>query len=85
MRHKDRIDVKNIREKEVVKVASIGQDKIRFCLQNAYVGQVGESTELLDETLVDNMIELMAKAIKTKLIKKLKKSKSNLERDIDAI
>lgn len=65
MRHKDRIDVKNIKEKEVVKVVSIGQDKIRFCLQNAYVGQVGENTELLDETLVDNMIELMAKAIKT--------------------
>lgn len=65
MRHKEKIDVKNIREKEVVRVVSIGQDKIRFCLQNAYVGQVGENTELLDETLVDNMIELMAKAIKT--------------------
>ena len=50
MRHKEKIDVKNIREKEVVRVVSIGQDKIRFCLQNAYVGQVGENTELLDET-----------------------------------
>ena len=65
MRHKERIDVKNIREKEIVKVVSIGQKDVRFRLQNAYVGQVGDNTELLDETLVDNMIELMAKAIKT--------------------
>lgn len=65
MRHKERIDVKNIREKEIVKVVSIGQKDVRFRLQNAYVGQVGENTELLDETLVDNMLELMAKAVKT--------------------
>lgn len=65
MRHKERIDVKNIREKEIVKVVSIGQKDIRFRLQNAYVGQVGDNTELLDETLVDNMLELMAKAVKT--------------------
>jgi SpoVK/Ycf46/Vps4 family AAA+-type ATPase len=65
MRHKERIDVKNIKEKEIVKVLSIGQKDVRFRLQNAYVGQVGENTELLDETLVDNMLELMAKAVKT--------------------
>lgn len=65
MRHKERIDVKNIKEKEIVKVVSIGQKDVRFRLQNAYVGQVGENTELLDETLVDNMLELMAKAVKT--------------------
>ena len=65
MRHKERIDVKNVREKEIVKVVSIGQKDVRFRLQNAYVGQVGENTELLDETLVDNMLELMAKAVKT--------------------
>ena len=65
MRHKERIDVKNIREKEIVRVVSIGQKDVRFRLQNAYVGQVGENTELLDETLVDNMLELMAKAVKT--------------------
>lgn len=65
MRHKERIDVKNIREKEIVKVVSIGQKDVRFRLQNAYVGQVGDNTELLDETLVDNMLELMAKAVKT--------------------
>lgn len=65
MRHKERIDVKNIREKEIFKVVSIGQKDVRFRLQNAYVGQVGENTELLDETLVDNMLELMAKAVKT--------------------
>ena len=65
MRHKEKIDVKNIREKEIVKVVSIGQKDVRFRLQNAYVGQVGENTELLDETLVDNMLELMAKAVKT--------------------
>lgn len=65
MRHKERIDVKNIREKEIVKVLSIGQKDVRFRLQNAYVGQVGDNTELLDETLVDNMLELMAKAVKT--------------------
>lgn len=65
MRHKERIDVKNIKEKEIVKVVSIGQKNVRFRLQNAYVGQVGENTELLDETLVDNMLELMAKAVKT--------------------
>lgn len=65
MRHKERIDVKNIKEKEIVKVVSIGKKDVRFRLQNAYVGQVGENTELLDETLVDNMLELMAKAVKT--------------------
>ena len=65
MRHKEKIDVKNIREKEIVKVVSIGQKDVRFRLQNAYVGQVGDNTELLDETLVDNMLELMAKAVKT--------------------
>lgn len=65
MRHKERIDVNNIKEKEIVKVVSIGQKDVRFRLQNAYVGQVGENTELLDETLVDNMLELMAKAVKT--------------------
>lgn len=65
MRHKERIDVKNIKEKEIVKVVSIGQKDVRFRLQNAYVGQVGENTELLDETLVDNMLELTAKAVKT--------------------
>lgn len=65
MRHKERIDVKNIREKEIVKVVSIGQKDVCFRLQNAYVGQVGDNTELLDETLVDNMLELMAKAVKT--------------------
>lgn len=65
MRHKERMDVKNIKEKEIVKVVSIGQKDVRFRLQNAYVGQVGDNTELLDETLVDNMLELMAKAVKT--------------------
>lgn len=65
MRHKERIDVKNIKEKEIVKVVSIGQKDVCFRLQNAYVGQVGDNTELLDETLVDNMLELMAKAVKT--------------------
>lgn len=65
MRHKEKIDVKNIGEKEIVKVVSIGQKDVRFRLQNAYVGQVGDNTELLDETLVDNMLELMAKAVKT--------------------
>lgn len=65
MRHKERIDVKNIKEKEIVKVVSIGQKDVRFRLQNAYVGQVGDNMELLDETLVDNMLELMAKAVKT--------------------
>lgn len=65
MRHKERIDAKNIKEKEIVKVVSIGQKDVRFRLQNAYVGQVGDNTELLDETLVDNMLELMAKAVKT--------------------
>lgn len=47
MRHKERIDVKNIREKEIVKVVSIGQKDVRFRLQNAYVGQVGDKS-LLD-------------------------------------
>lgn len=68
MRHKERIDVNNIKEKEIVKVVSIGQKDVRFRLQNAYVGQVGENTELLDETLVDNMLELMAKAVKTRIV-----------------
>ena len=35
MRHKERIDVKNIKEKEIVKVVSIGQKDVRFRLQNA--------------------------------------------------
>ncbi|RHA94677.1 hypothetical protein [Agathobacter rectalis] len=46
MRHKERIDVKNIREKEIFKVVSIGQKDVRFRLQNAYEGQVGDNTEL---------------------------------------
>lgn len=43
MKHKERIDVKNIREKEIIKVVSIGQKDVRFRLQNAYVGQVGDN------------------------------------------
>lgn len=46
MRHKERIDVKNIREKKIFKVVSIGQKDVRFRLQNAYEGQVGDNTEL---------------------------------------
>ena len=46
MRQKERIDVKNIREKEIFKVVSIGQKDVRFRLQNAYEGQVGDNTEL---------------------------------------
>lgn len=65
MRRKNRVDVKDIKEKEIVRVISIGQKNVCFRLQNAYEGQVGDNTELLDETVVDGMLEHMAKAIKT--------------------
>lgn len=65
MKRKNRVDVKDIKEKEIVRVISIGQKNVCFRLQNAYEGQVGDNTELLDETVVDGMLEHMAKAIKT--------------------
>lgn len=65
MRRKEITDVQDIKETEIVKAASIGGKEIRFRIQGAYVGAVGEKTELLDEVLIDNMLEQMARAIKT--------------------
>lgn len=65
MRHKPIVDVQDIKETEIVKTASVGGKQIHFRIQGAYVGTVGEKTELLDEVLIDNMLEQMARAVKT--------------------
>ena len=64
MRHREIADVQDIKETEIVKAASIGEKEIRFRIQRAYVGTVGEKTELLDEILIDNMLEQMTRAVK---------------------
>ncbi|MBU5479439.1 ATP-binding protein [Eubacterium sp. MSJ-13] len=72
MKRKNRVDVKDIKEKEIVRVISIGQKNVCFRLQNAYEGQVGDNTELLDETVVDGMLEHMtAEAVAKALNKKV--------------
>lgn len=65
MRRKEITDVQDIKETEIVKATSIGGKEIRFRIQGAYVGTVGEKTELLDEVLIDNMLEQMTRAVKT--------------------
>ena len=65
MRHKPIVDVQDIKETEIVKTASVGGKQIHFRIQGAYVGTVGEKMELLDEVLIDNMLEQMARAVKT--------------------
>ena len=65
MRHKPIVDVQDIKETEIVKTASVGGKQIHFRIQGAYVGTVGEKTELLDEVLIDNMLEQMVRAVKT--------------------
>ena len=65
MRRKEIADVQDIKEKEIVKTASVAGKNICIKLQNAYVGTVGGHTELLDEVLIDNMFEQIVRAIKT--------------------
>ena len=65
MRRKEIADVQDIKEKEIVKTASVAGKNISIKLQNAYVGKVGGHIELLDEVLIDNMFEQIVRAIKT--------------------
>lgn len=56
--------IQNITKTEITKTVAAGDKKIRFRLQNALVGQVGDHEEILDEVLIDHMLEQLAKTLK---------------------
>ena len=65
MSKKKDTDVQNIKAAGITKSCSIGGRTVNFRLQNVFTGEVNGKEELLDEILVDNMLEQMAKAVKT--------------------
>lgn len=56
--------MQNIKAAGITKSCSIGGRTVNFRLQNVFTGEVNGKEELLDEILVDNMLEQMAKAVK---------------------
>lgn len=64
MSKKKDTDVQNIKAAGITKSCSIGGRTVTFRLQNVFTGEVNGKEELLDEILVDNMLEQMAKAVK---------------------
>lgn len=64
MKIKGKNDVQDIQSKEIVKKCVVGRQEINFYIQNAFTGKVNGQEEVLDEILIDNMIEQMARAIK---------------------
>ena len=64
MSKKKDTDVQNIKAAGITKSCSIGGRTVNIRLQNVFTGEVNGKEELLDEILVDNMLEQMAKAVK---------------------
>lgn len=64
MKQKREPDVQNIKAAGITKSCSIGGRTVSFHLQDVFTGEVNGKEELLDEILIDNMLEQMAKAIK---------------------
>lgn len=64
MSRKRDTDVQDIKSAEVTKSYAIGGKTVTFRLQDAFTGMVDGRKELLDEALVNNMLEQMAKAVK---------------------
>lgn len=57
-------DVQNIKAAGITKSCSIGGRTVTFRLQNVFTGEVDGREELLDEVLIDNMLEQIARVIK---------------------
>lgn len=64
MRQRKDTDVQNIKAAGITKSCSIGGRTVTFRLQNVFTGEVDGKEELLDEVLIDNMLEQIARAIK---------------------
>ncbi len=64
MKQKRNTDVKDIKAAGITKSCTIGGKTVTFRLQNVFTGEVNGKEELLDEILIDNMVEQMAKAVK---------------------
>lgn len=64
MKQRKDTDVQNIKAAGITKSCSIGGKTITFRLQNVFTGEVNGREELLDEVLIDNMLEQIAKAVK---------------------
>lgn len=64
MKQRKDTDVQNIKAAGITKSCSIGGKTVTFRLQNVFTGKVNGREELLDEVLIDNMLEQMAKAVK---------------------
>lgn len=64
MKQKREPDVQNIKAAGITKYCSIGGRTVSFHLQDVFTGEVNGKEELLDEILIDNMLEQMAKAVK---------------------
>lgn len=65
MKRREVNNVQDVELKDIVRTTSIKGKELRFRIQGASVGKVGESTELLDEVLVNNMLEQITKAVRT--------------------
>lgn len=57
-------DVRNLKAAGITKSYSIRGRTVTFRLQNVFTGEVNGREELLDEILIDNMLEQMAKAVR---------------------
>lgn len=64
MKHRKETDVQDIKTVEVTRSYSVGGKTVSFRLQNVFQGMVDGRKELLDEVLIDNMLEQMARAVK---------------------
>lgn len=64
MKQKRNTDVQDIKAAGITKSCTIGGKTVSFHLQNVFTGKVNGKEELLDEILIDNMLEQMAKAVK---------------------
>lgn len=63
MGKKDSAPVQSTGRAEVTKNVSVGGSTVKFRLQNAFMRECGGKRELMDETLVNDMLEQMAKAV----------------------
>lgn len=67
MKNKRDTDVQDIKAAEITKSCTVSGKTVTFRLQNVYIGMVDGKRELLDEILIDNMLEQMAKTVKASI------------------
>lgn len=64
MKHKEKTDIQNIKSVVFTKSYNVAGKEIRFNIQNVFTGIINGQTELLDEILINNMINQIAKVVK---------------------